>query len=60
MRMMSLPQERGKVPGDPYPTCFRGLDILQDELDAAVQHLDGAMLCYQVFSHYRGTGAGHC
>ena len=34
------------------PTCLRGLDVLQDELDAAVQHLDGAVLCDEVFSHW--------
>lgn len=35
---------------DKGPACLRGLDVLQDELDA-VQHLDGAVLCDEVFSH---------
>ena len=30
---------------------FRGLDVFQDELDPAAQHLDGPVLHYQVFSH---------
>ena len=60
--MLSLPQEgeeKGfKCQGDTCPTCFGGLDVLQDELDAAVQHLDGAVLCDQVFGHCRGASTG--
>ena len=60
--ILLLPQEGEKkwfkCQGDTCPTCFRGLDILQDELDAAVQHLDGAVLRNQVFRHYTGSGQG--
>lgn len=61
MRMLSLPQEGEETcfrdQGDNYPTCLRGLDVLQDELDAAVQHLDSAVLCDEVFSHWGGGQA---